>query len=70
MTTKNLGPRENPDTEAAMYRNRARSVADRIAQRRALGKPPTKDQSADLARYLGLAEQADADAAAKVPAGI
>lgn len=68
MTTKELGPRELGTTDAEMYRNRARDVSRRIADRRNTGRPPTKDQSRDLARWLGLAEQADNEA--MITAGI
>lgn len=58
MTTRNLGDREAGTTDAQVYMNNARTVQARIDGRRAQGKPPTKDQSADLERWLSLAEQA------------
>lgn len=66
MTTKNLGPREIPSTEAARCRNNARTIVDRIAQR---GRA-TKDQSRSLRDWLARAEQAELEAAELVGAGI
>lgn len=58
MTTRNLGEREAGATDAELYMNKARTVQARIDARRANGQPPTKDQSADLERWLSLAAEA------------
>lgn len=53
-----LGPRENPSTEAAMYRNRARDAWRRISQAITVGLRPTKHDQAQMSRYLRLAQVA------------
>jgi hypothetical protein len=62
-------PREIPATDAALWRNKARTIHARITQRVAAGGQPTKDQTRDMERALSLAGRAEADAVSVAPAG-
>jgi hypothetical protein len=50
--------REIPSSEAARLRNIVRTLGGRIAERKALGKPATRDQHSDMQRALANLEVA------------
>lgn len=62
-------PREIPATDAALWRNKARTVSARINQRVAAGGQPTRDQMRDLERALTQAGYAEVHAVSVAPVG-